>query len=331
MNVPGRGQVVPSAFRAHPLLRAAHLQTILPTLLRPLPTLALQIERLELDDGDFVDLGWSGPAEASRLAVLIHGLTGGFESKYLRGTALRLNALGWRTVALQLRGAGAEPNRTARYYNHGDTADLRHLWHLLRARHPQLRMATVGWSLGGNVLLNALAEEGVAAPLTCAVAACAPLEIEPCAERLRRGFSRLYQKRLLDALKDSLRARHARVPVPTGVDLAGTLRARDFFEFDDRYTAPLNGYRDACDYYARCSGGRRLHAIRVPTQVINAIDDPFMTPEILPPAHTLPANVTLELAAHGGHVGFIGADERWRPTCWLEQRIVEVLERALPA
>ena len=324
------GRIVESAFRPHPLLRGAHAQTVLPTLCRPLPRLPLQIERLELPDGDFVDLGWSGSREASRIAVLVHGLTGGFESKYLRGTALRLNAMGWRTVALQLRGAGAEPNRTARYYNHGDTADLRHLWQLLRKRHPQARLAAVGWSLGANVLLNALAQEGATAPLLAAVAASAPLQLAPCAERLRRGFSRVYQRRLLEALKLSLMTRHRLVPVPEGVDLEGALVARDFFEFDDRYTAPLNGYRDAADYYARCSGGRALTTIPVNTRVINAIDDPFMTPEILPSAASLAPAVTLELSPSGGHVGFVGSDTLGRPEFWLERRIAEHLQAEVP-
>lgn len=324
------GRIVDSDFRPHPLFRSAHAQTLLPALLRPLPRIAFEFERLELADGDFVDLAWSGPAGAARIAVLIHGLTGGFESKYLRATALRLNAGGWRTVALQLRGAGAVPNRTARYYNHGDTADLRHLWQQLRLRHPQARLATVGWSLGANVLLNALAQEGAAAPLAAAVAASAPLQLVPCAERLRRGFSRVYQKRLLDALKLSLATRHRAIPVPEGVDLAGALSAGDFFEFDDRYTAPLNGYRDAADYYARCSGGSKLAAIRVPTRIVNAIDDPFMTPEILPTVEALAPSVTLELSRHGGHVGFVASDALGRPAFWLEHHIAGHLQCAVP-
>src|SRR5690349_4772172 len=123
------GRVIPGAFVPHPLLRHAHVQTLLP-MLRPTPKLALRIERRELPDGDFVDLGW---CEQSRghgplpLVVWLHGLTGGFGSKYLRGTARNLLAKGWRAVILQFRGAGPEPNRLTRHYHQGDTQDLREL------------------------------------------------------------------------------------------------------------------------------------------------------------------------------------------------------------
>lgn len=134
--------------------------------------------------------------------MLVHGLCGGFESKYARGTACQLIARGWRTVIFQLRGAGPEPNRLQRCYNQGDTEDLRYFWHLLRNREPHAFIASVGWSLGGNVALKALAEEGDAAPVDIAAAASVPFDIRPCAERLRTGFSRIYQRRLLDALKE---------------------------------------------------------------------------------------------------------------------------------
>ncbi len=326
-----QGRITGSTFKPYRWLRGPHAQTMVPSLLRPLPRLSFELERLELEDGDFVDLAWSGPASATRVAVLVHGLTGGFESKYLRGTALKLNALGWQTVALQLRGGGAEPNRTSRLYNHGDTADLRHLWKLLRERRPQARVAAVGWSLGANVLLKSLHEEGDAAPLAVAVAACAPFELAACAERLRTGSARIYQKKLLDGLKQIVRLRHPRLPVPAGVDLVKTLAARDFFEFDDAYTAPLNGYRDALDYYARCSSRGFLKSIQVPTLIINAIDDPFMTRSMLPQASELSPAVTLELAQRGGHVGFLGADARGRAEFWLERRIAQHLDAAVSA
>lgn len=330
-HTPAQGRIIESAFKPYRWLRGPHAQTMVPSLLRPLPRLGFTVERLELEDSDFVDLAWSGPATSDRVAVLVHGLTGGFESKYLRGTALRLNALGWRTVALQLRGGGAEPNRTQRLYNHGDTADLRYLWRLLRVRMPQARLAAVGWSLGANVLLKSLREEGAAAPVSVAVAACAPFELAACAERLRNGSARIYQKKLLDGLKQIVRLRHGRLPVPSGVDLAKTLSARDFFEFDDAYTAPLNGYRNALDYYARCSSRGFLKFIQVPTLIINAIDDPFMTRSMLPQANELAPAVTLELAQRGGHVGFLGADARGRAEFWLERRIAQHLDAAVGA
>lgn len=317
------GRVIQSEFRPHPLLRSAHLQTIAPFLLRAPTEIPLRIERLETPDGDFIDIGWSGEQNTgAAITVLIHGLTGGFQSKYLRALALRLGAAGWRVVILQLRGAG-EPNRTHRIYNHGDTADLRWLWQELRRREPQTRLASVGWSLGGNVLVKALSEEGADAPVERAVAACVPFRLRECAERLRSGFSRVYQLRLLRDLQTAIRLKHQKVPAPPGVNLEAALRARDFFEFDDAYTAPLNGYRDAQDYYARAACGQYLAQVQVQTLVINALDDPFMTPDIVPEAMHLSPSVTLELARAGGHVGFVSAGALGRLEFWLEGRIAE--------
>lgn len=321
-----QGRIVESGFRPHPLLRNPHLQTILPSLLRPLPRLSIRRERLELPDGDFVDLGWSGEHNAGGpLAVMVHGLAGGFESKYLRGLARRLIRRGWRSAILQLRGGGPEPNRLPRVYNHGDTEDLRYVWRWLRAREPRTPIASVGWSLGANVTLKALAEEGERAPVAVAAAACAPFQLRPCAEKLRTGFARLYQGRLLRELKAMVRRKHPRVPLPNTADLAAALAAADFFAFDDAYTAPLNGYRDALDYYARCSSAQFLRAIRRPTLIVHALDDPFMVPAVVPESAALSPQVTLELARHGGHVGFVGAGRLGLPTMWLEDRLAGFL------
>ncbi len=333
MQAPERahGQIVEADFQPHPWLRGPHIQTMLPALLRPPPPLPLQRERLELPDGDFVDLAWSGPHGASRIAVLVHGLTGGFQSKYLRGLAVQLLRRHWRVVILQLRGGGDEPNRHPRCDHHGDTGDLRHLWRVLRQRHPDARLATVGWSLGANVLLKALGEEGDAAPLSVAAAGCAPFQLDLCAEKLRTGSARVYQARLLADLKVIARRKHAAVPAPPPVNIRRTLAARDFFEFDDAYTAPMNGFRDARDYYARCACGQFLRDIRRPTLIVNAKDDPFMTPQVLPTPDQLSPWVTLEVARCGGHVGFVAAGRGGVPSFWLEHRLAHYLEQSLPA
>ncbi|MCH9826620.1 MAG: hydrolase [Gammaproteobacteria bacterium] len=321
------GRIQDSGFRAHPLLRNPHLQTMLPALLRPTPPLDLRRERLELDDGDFVDLGWAGTEQTGApTAVLVHGLTGGFESKYLRGLALQLIDLGWRICALQLRGGGESPNRLARCYHHGDSADLRHLWHLLRRREPEGIVATVGWSLGGNVVLKALGEEGDQAPVDFAAAASVPFSLYECAERLRHGVARIYQSHLLGALRRMIRHKASRVDL-SAIDLDAVLSAPDFFTFDDGFTAPLNGFADAQDYYARAACGPYLQAIRRPTLIVHAQDDPMMVREIIPRAEALSPFVTLQLSTHGGHVGFVEAGPRGRPRMWLERHFADYLQR----
>jgi predicted alpha/beta-fold hydrolase len=324
----GHGALAASPFRPHPALPGPHLQTMLPALLRPRPRLAMRRERLELPDGDFVDLGWSG-AGAGPLAILLHGLTGGLDSKYLRGLGRHLIARGWRTVALQHRGAGPVPNRLPRCYNQGDTSDFLHLCALLRQREPRTPLFAVGWSLGANILLKALGEQGTAAPVDGAVAVSVPFDLAACAEHMRHGFARVYQNNLLEALRQSVLRKHGPVKVPPGVDLAAALTARDFFDYDDAYTAPINGYRDAADYYARASCRQYLGAIRRPTLILHAADDPFMVPAVVPQAGELAPPVRLELSARGGHVGFVAAGRGGWPVCWLERRIPEYLDQQL--
>lgn len=326
------GRVLASTFRPHPLLSGAHVQTIVPALLRPMPRLALRIERLETPDGDFVDLGWAGPEPAGApIAILVHGLGGGFDSKYIGGLGRHLVAAGWRVCALQLRGAGVEPNRLPRAYHQGDTADLRLLWQRLREREPDVIIASVGWSLGGNVTLKALGEEGANAAPDIACAVSVPFDLHACADHLRRGFARNYQRRLLDALKDMARRKHAVTPVPAPGDFAKAMLARDFFEFDDAYTAPLNGFADAEDYYARCASATYLQRIRRPTLILHALDDPFMVPGIVPRAEQLAPSITLELAERGGHVGFMASGALGQPVMWSEQRLCAHLLAACAA
>jgi predicted alpha/beta-fold hydrolase len=324
------GRIIQSRFRPHPLLRNAHVQTMLPALLRPLPRLDLRKERIELPDGDFVDLGWAGEHNAhAPIAVLVHGLTGGFESKYLRGFARQVIRLGWRVVAVQLRGAGTEPNRVARMYHQGDTADLRYVWALLHQREPQTLLAATGWSLGGNVVLKALGEEGDQCRIAFAAAVCPPFRLRQCAEHLRQGFSRNYQARMLRDLGEHILRKQTIAPAPATVNIAAALKAQDFFEFDDAWTAPLNGFRDAEDYYARSECGPYLKAIRRPTLIVHAKDDPFMGPDILPAAEDLSPYVTLELPESGGHVGFIRAGRYGQPEFWLERHLAEYFDNSL--
>ncbi len=314
-------------FRAHPMLMNAHLQTLLPALIRPTPALCFERERWELPDGDFIDLGWfARPENGAPIAVLVHGLTGGFESKYLRATARQLQLQGWGGVMLQLRGAGAEPNRLPQAYHQGDTGDLLALLHRLRRQCPDSPIASVGWSLGGNVVLKAAGEAGQDYPADLVAAASVPFELEPCALRMREGFSRIYQRRLLGQLKQAAQLKAARVVLPARVNLVSTLAAPDFLVFDEAWTAPLNGFSGARDYYVRTQCRPYLRQICKPTLIVHSKDDPFMRPEIVPAAADLAPGVRLELASHGGHVGFIGAGPRGALDFWLERRLVAWLQ-----
>ncbi|MFO7641669.1 MAG: hydrolase [Candidatus Competibacteraceae bacterium] len=313
----------PSAFRPAWWLSSPHAQTLWPVLCRRRPRPPLRRERLELPDGDFLDLDWT-LGERGPLVLVLHGLEGSSASHYALGLLATLVRQGWRGVVMHFRGCGGQPNRLARGYCAADTADIAYLVDWLREREPTAPLAAIGYSLGGNALLKWLGETGAAAPLHAAVAVSVPFLLDHTARRLRTGWSRLYQHHLLRALKRSYRNKFLQRP-DAPVPLKDLRDLRDFYAFDDRVTAPLHGYADFHDYYARASCRPYLRRIRVPTLILHALDDPFMRPETAPTADELSPSVRLELSPHGGHVGFVAGRWPWRAEYWLERRIPEFL------
>jgi len=312
-------------------LRNAHAQTVFASKVRPSPPLSVARERMELDDGDFLDLSWlpeRGLDDDVPIIIILHGLNGSLESKYARGLMRAADARDARAVLLHFRGA-AEPNRLPRSYHSGETGDLATVVDHVRHRFPKAPLAAVGYSLGGNVLLKYLGEQREASPLTCAAAVSVPYDLKRCAEAIQHGLSRIYQAHLINGLREAFEAKFSLIDAPE--PRPDFRRLRDFPSFDDAVTAPLNGFRDAEDYYAQSSSGPFLKHIQTPTLVLHARDDPFMTPDIIPADSDLSAAVRFELSAHGGHVGFIGAGRYGEPVYWLEQRIPEFLSDHMPA
>jgi predicted alpha/beta-fold hydrolase len=314
--------ITTSAFRPAWWLPGPHLQTLYPSLFRRRIIPPLSRQRLELPDGDFIDIDWTGPADG-RPVLVLHGLEGSLESHYAGALLARLAGAGLHAGLLYFRGRSGEPNRLPRSYHSGDTADLDHVVTTLRETRPQLPVALVGFSLGGNVLLKWLGERGSAAPASTAVAVSVPFDLDRAARRLERGFSRIYRNHLLAKLRQTviMKAAQHRPPVP----LEDLSRLRSFHAFDDAITAPLHGFAGVDDYYSRSSSGRYLAAIRVPTLILQARDDPFLPPEALPAGQDLGPAVTLELSEHGGHAGFVAGRNPFAPVYWLEQRILEHL------
>lgn len=317
----------PAAFRPAWWLRGAHAQTLWASLARRPPRVATRRERLELPDGDFIDLDWSD-GDPGAICIVLHGLEGSVKSRYAAGMLAALAQTGQRAALLHFRGCSGESNRLPRSYHSGDTADFRFLIDTLRARHPRAPLAAIGFSLGGNVLLKHLGECGSAAGLATAVAVSVPFDLADAAARLERGFSRLYQWRLLRSLKQRVRAKAGllrdRVDVG-GIDRLCTLR-----EFDDCVTAPLHGFTGADHYYAVSSSRQYLSGIRIPTLILHALDDPFMTPAAIPGAARLSPSIELEVSRHGGHVAFVTGAAPWHAEYWLERRIVAHLHDHLP-
>ena len=319
---PG-GRVISSGFRAPWWLKSAHLQTMFGTLFRRPPAIGLRRERIELADGDFLDLDWT-PGARGPVVLVLHGLEGSSDSPYARGMLETVHAHGWRGVVMHFRGCSGVPNRLPRSYHSGDTGDLSEVAARLEAREDVSALAVVGYSLGGNVLLKWLGEQGPGASVAAAVAVSVPYTLSVAADRLAKGLSRIYQRHLIADLHAKLQRKFSRGASPIDVELAGN--SRNFWEFDDRVTAPLHGFDGVHDYYTRSSSRQYLAAIRVPTLMLHAEDDPFMTPDVLPSGDELSPGVQLEVSAAGGHVGFIHGTLPWRPRYWLEERIPAFLK-----
>lgn len=313
-----------NAFRPAWWLPGAHLQTIFPNVLRRPPKVRLQRERWELGDGDFIDLDWTR-REDGPIVVILHGLEGSSRSPYAAGMLRAVANQGWRGVLLHARGCSGEPNRLPRRYHAGDTGDLDYVIRTLRDLEPAAPIAVVGYSLGGSVLLNWLAETPDARPIAAAVAVSVPFDLDACATRLERGWSRFYQRHLLNRLYAALDKKHARNPHP----LAERVRHKpnSFRVFDDVYTAPLHGFEGVSDYYQQASCGPKLRRIRTPVLILHARDDPFLHPDAVPTRDSVSDAVRLEISDKGGHVGFVSGPP-WRPRYWLEERIPRYLAEA---
>jgi len=312
--------VIPSTFRAPFLLRNGHVQTILPVLLRRRVLAAFARQRLELADGDFLDLDWLR-CGAPRVAILAHGLEGSSTQTYIRGMAAALARAGWDALAWNFRGCSGEPNRLPRAYHSGETGDLHAV--IARAALDYPAIALIGFSLGGNVILKYLGEAPAHPAIRAAVAVCAPIDLAACARQLdERRSNRIYLRRFLASLIEKIEAKA--MLFPGIVDAAGARQMRSFQQFDDRYTGPLHGFRDAADYWTQASSRQFLPHITVPTLLLQPRNDPFLAPEAYPwrEAEANP-HLFLEAPDSGGHVGFLDLAHGLQP--WSERRCVEFL------
>lgn len=307
--------------------KSPHIQTILPVMTK-IDKPLVNRERLELSDGDFIDLDWCGqPQNGQPIALLVHGLEGSSDSHYARRMLARCQQQGLTALVHHHRSCSGHPNRLARSYHSGDTRDLAHTLTILKSRFPDSTILACGYSLGGNVLTKYLGEQGQNSLIERAAVVSAPLQLGACAERLKSGFSKVYQSYLIRQLqaKTLEKVNHPELgnQMPLTADKVDALTT--FYQFDDAVTAPLHGFDGVHDYYQRASGMPFLAHIQVPTLVLHAGDDPFMTAEVIPPTELLSDKVVYELQPFGGHVGFINGGLPWRPRYYLEPRILYFL------
>lgn len=308
-------------FRAPWWLRGAHAQTIGGKLFRPEPEIALRRERWETPDGDFLDLDFTQtpPADAP-LVVVLHGLEGSARRRYMLLTYRSILDQGMAAVGLNFRSCSGEANRTVRFYHSGETTDLDLVLARLAERWPGRPLGLMGYSLGGNVLLKYLGEDGERARargVGGAVAASVPFDLAAGGRALERWpMGRFYAWYFLRMLRRKMTEK--REILAGRCDVEGAVAARTLREFDDAMTAPIHGFADAADYYRRSSSAGFLGGIRVPTLLLHSEDDPFLPTSALPleAVRTNPY-LTAVFTKSGGHVGFIGGTP-WAPTHWAE-------------
>jgi predicted alpha/beta-fold hydrolase len=301
-----------SSYKKPPLyLFNEHLETIFPSMFRKIDG-DYERERLELNDGDYLDLDWMIKGN-DKLVIISHGLEGNSERHYSKGMAKYFSDQGWDSLAWNCRGCSGEINRLPRFYHHGATEDIAAVInHAIEKKYNSISL--VGFSMGGSMTLKYLGEQNENLPpeVRSAATFSVPCDLSSSAKELDKPKKRFYLNRFLKKLGKKIRAKAELYPELISTE--GFEKITTFREFDNRYTAPLHGFKDADDFYNRASSGTYIRSINIPTLIVNALNDPFL-PEACYPFdiaehHKL---VHLETPAKGGHVGFTmsGKKENW--------------------
>ncbi|MEM8868081.1 MAG: alpha/beta fold hydrolase [Verrucomicrobiota bacterium] len=281
-------------------------------------------ERVPTPDGDFLDLDWATPYQGGRLAILTHGLEGHSRGAYTQGMARALLRAGWDVLAWNFRGCSGCPNLKLQSYHSGATGDLVNVLHHVEQSRDYETVSLIGFSLGGNLMLKYLGEtaNNLDPRIQQAVAFSVPCDLKESAYQLETPANRIYMRRFLKSLRAKVREKMERFPGQ--IEDHDLDQIRTFAQFDDAYTAPIHGFKDAHDYWAQSSCKQYLEQITIPTLLVNAADDPFLTPACYPmdQAKQNPS-LHLECPSHGGHIGFIQFNQSG--DYWSEQRTVEFL------
>ena len=300
-----------------------HLQTILPSLSRSIQGITPHRERLELPDGDFLDVDWTyanlrtDSATRSPLVLLSHGLEGDSRRHYILGMVKHLGQSGFDALAWNCRSCSGEMNRLPRFYHHGDYLDLSFVInHAINIGYEQIFL--VGFSMGGSQMLRYLGEMAGNIPpqIKKALAFSVPVDLKSSVKHFEKAENQVYEQRFLKKL--SYKIIEKSKTFPSEINPAHLAHIRHFRDFDTFYTAPLHGFKDADDFYERASVKPYLEKIQTPTLLVNALNDPFLTPACFP-SEIAEKNPYLfaEFPEKGGHVGFTLPGQEF---AWSEQR-----------
>lgn len=315
--------IISSHYRAPLFFRNAHIQTVFPSVFRKVEGIEYQRERITTPDNDFLDLDWSR-CNSRKVGIICHGLEGNTSRHYVRGMARALNQNGWDGLALNFRSCSGEPNKQVRSYHSGISEDVDCVVRHVVKSGSYDEIVLIGFSLGGNVILKFLGERGRSVDPIIKKAVCFSVlcDLKAGAVRMEAPDCRIYMKRFLKMLHEKIQAKMQMFPGQ--VDDTGYEKIRTFRQFDDRYTAPMNGFKDAEDYWQRSSCKPLIPSITIPTLLVSAKNDPFFAEACYPitEAQANP-NFFLEMPDSGGHVGFISFEKDGY--YWSESRMIEFL------
>jgi len=306
-----------------------HLQTIIPSLFRRVSGVDYQRQRLPTEDGDFLLLDWS-KVGSDTLVIVSHGLEGDSFRPYIQGMVRAFNREGLDALAWNFRGCGGMMNQTYRFYHSGATPDLHFLVNHITNHQDYQTIILVGFSLGGNLTLKYLGEQGDQAQyaITAAVVFSVPLDLQACSRKIAQPENFIYSKRFLRNLKKKIKAKEAVMPNKISSEFFPNIKTLE--DFDDYYTAPLHGFRDAADYYHQCSSIHFLQSIQIPTLIVNAQNDPFLAKECYLTQETdTSSNLFFEASVAGGHCGFMPKGYSWGNNFWSENRAIDFVRKAM--
>ncbi|WP_420570985.1 YheT family hydrolase [Kordia sp.] len=304
--------VVKSHYNPPHIFKSGHFSTIYSGLYRNVSGVYQKRERITLSDQDFIDLDWSYAAyhpNTSKLIVILHGLEGNAQRAYVKGTAKIFNRNGYDAVGMNFRSCSGQPNRLYRSYNAGATEDLREVMEHILTNYPQYsHIVLKGFSLGGNMLLKYLGEPiRIPKEIKAGIAVSVPCQLKGSLLQMNRVENYLYSRMFIKYLQKKLETKNA--SFPNLIKLEDIKKANSLLKIDDLYSSKAHGYEDAFDYYKKCSSRQFLPYIKIPTLLINAKNDSFLSKDCFPVEEAEKnANFYLEIPKYGGHVGFFDED-----------------------
>lgn len=302
------------------LLFNKHIETIYPSLFRNVAGIEYLRERISTPDKDFLDLDWL-KKDSRKLVILSHGLEGNSQRSYIKGMAKIFFAHGFDVLAWNYRGCSGEMNHTLRFYHSGATEDLGHvIEYALAKKYDEINL--IGFSLGGNLTLKYLGEMGntLDKNVKNAVVFSVPLNLYTSCQKISERMNWVYSQRFLKSLKEKVLLKSRLIP---GIDASQLAYINSLIEFDNAYTAPLHGFKNAIDYYNQCSSIHFLNQIQRPTLIVNAKNDPFLSEDCYPQHLKEHTFVKVHYPKRGGHVGFALFNQNG--LYWSEQRALHFI------